>query len=164
MTGRGISSCLTDAEIYNINQLLDSRNYDPITSSSFRLYKKLSIRGNTFSSKANIRVKRRNSYTIAFSVPSSSSFCYGLVEHFLSFVDQKLALVTELNIVCQGLQNDFTTTVTSRSRNYLFQDYLTYEEGEKKFIFADQIVHKCFNLTNNDWKVLSLAPNDIECE
>ena len=45
----------------------------------------------------------------------------------------------------------------------LFIDYITYE-GEEKFIFLHQVLKKCFDLSNSDWKVFSFLVNSVECE
>lgn len=123
------------------------------------------IKGKGFFTKENKRVKRRNSYTIAFSVPFSNSFSYGIVEKFLKINDHYLATVTELTIQCAGPPQDITVgTITDESRGTLFEDYLTYKEGNKKIIFMHQILEKSFNLTNGDWKLLCLPVNGVEFE
>ena len=55
------------------------------------------------------------------------------------------------------------SVVTADSLYALFNHYITYE-GASNFIFAASIVQKCFNLSNNNWKVLTLPINDVENE
>ena len=165
MVGKGVSFTLEDKQIDELNQLLTNYNLLPLSSPHVRIYDKAVIRGKVFFTKENKRVKRRNSYTIAFSVPFSNSFSYGIVEKFLKINDHCLAIVTELTIQCAGPPRGIILgTITDESRGILFEDYLTYKEGNKKIIFMHQILEKSFNLTNEDWKLLCLPVNDVEFE
>ena len=54
--------------------------------------------------------------------------------------------------------------VTADSLYTLFNDYITCEEDTFKFIFTVNIVQKCFNLSNDNWRVLTLPVNDVQNE
>lgn len=53
---------------------------------------------------------------------------------------------------------------TAAHHALLFEDYLTYREGQKELIFAHQIVEKCCNLSNDKWNILTCNVSDIDCE
>lgn len=166
MIGQGKSSNFTSAELHNVNQLLINHSFDPIgpSNSLIRVYNKASVNGKVFFSKENKRVKLHNSYTVAYSVPLSDSLYYGLIEKFIAICGYEIAHITECNIECQGPPRDFTALIKPKSQRYVFQDYITYKKGAQKFIFINQIMEKCLNLTNNNWKLLTLPVNDVEYE
>ena len=61
-----------------------------------------------------------------------------------------------------GPPHKFTDRVVTAASLYaLFIDYITYEEDALKFIFAVGIVQKCINLSNDNWRVLTLPINDL---
>lgn len=116
--------------------------------------------------KENSRVKKQNSYTASFlSESTSGSLCYCLIERFVVANGEQLALVKEISERCRGPRNAVSMRVaTASSQAVLFEDYITYEEGTSRYIFAHQIRDKYCNLSNSGWALLTPVINLVEVE
>ena len=54
--------------------------------------------------------------------------------------------------------------VATSSQALLFEDYLTFKEGPKLYIFAHQIRYIHCNLMTSEWNVLTPLVNSVEVE
>ena len=167
MVGRGFTHNLADEEVCHVNQLLSSNDLQLLDSPAVRSYSKAVVKGKTIFSKMNIRVKKRNSYTVAYTDPNSDSVCFGIIERFITATTNcyTLAVVNQLAIQHVGPPHDFKDTLTKDSHALLFENYVTFSvKNEFKIIFVHNILKKCFNLTNSSWSVLTIPVNSIENE
>ena len=163
MIGSGVLQNIFDEELDEIDHLLTSHGCTTTKAQYKRVFTKAIVRGITFSSKDNSRMKKRNAYTISHS--SSESTNYGLIQNFFQVDDHHIAVIHDLSVKSAALPSnicDYTTTILSQG--VLFEDYITYSEGEKRLIFVNQIINKCCNLTNNNWKLLTLKVNKVESD
>ena len=165
MIGRSQLISLADREVADINQFLTTCNLPPLESPHVCVYYKAKIRGCTFYTKENSRVKKQNSYTASF-LSGSESHSYCLIERFVVCNGEQLALVKEISIRCRGPINGVPLSIaTASSQEVLFEDYITYEEeGLLKYIFAHQIRDKYCNLSNSEWALLTPIINHVEVE
>ena len=165
MIGSGNEYSLQDEELQEINQLLSSINSPTLNCSVVRTYAKVKVDGNVFFSKSYKRVTKRNSYTISYLKPQSNSVYYGLIEYFLSANGHYLASIRTLEIISRGPVQQFSEDIISNdSKKILFSDYLTFEHGSRAYIFVNQILRKCCNLSHSNWNVLTFLVNNVEFE
>ena len=159
--GRVKSITLADEDGVQVNHLLSTNGLLPLQSMVADLSYKARINGRTFFAKENRRVKKRNSYTISFSAPSSTAPRYGFIQKFLTIDGgQIIALIKELIIVNTGPPNGVPDTIaTAASQRMLFE-----VEGTQMYIFAHQIRSLCCNLSNSGWKLLTAIVNNVEIE
>ena len=125
------------------------------------------INGRMYFSLQYSRVKKRNSYTIAFKEATDASLCYGEIQKFIQVSSNSppLAIVKSLITQITGPPHHLSESIiTVDSQQLLFDNYLTCTEGSIRCIFVSSIVAKCFNLSNDNWNVLTLPVNDIENE
>lgn len=160
MIGKGVLESIAEDKA-EINQFLTSHKHSPTEALYVRVFSKAIIGGKTFFTKANRRVKKRNTYTVSYS-SSSSELNYGAIEKFIQVDDHHLAVIQEL--ITAPLCEIPVNFATAASQSILFQNYLRYTEGTRKLVFVHQIVQKCCNLSNNDCKYLTFNVNDIELE
>lgn len=164
MVGNGEVTDLIEQEVEEVNVLLQSHGFSPVSSPTVRIFTKAMIKGKDFFSKHRKRVKKHNSYTITYT-SQSSSINNGIIEKFLCVNSHSIVCVINLSVQSTGPPYIIPDTVcTQRSKKLLFSNYLTYTEGQKSFVFMDQILHKCINLSNNNWNVLTCAVNNVEFE
>ena len=162
MIGRGRAYLLDDNER---RQVLSCDGSFTLETPLVRSYDKASALGITYCSRRYTRVKKRNSYTVAFEDPLDHSSCYGIVETFISVTNSyNLALVQQCVLKQVGPPHSFNGIISDDNHELLFEDYVTYEDGIKRFIFIHNLKNKCFNLTYNDWNVLTPLVNNVECE
>lgn len=165
MIGRGRMYHLDDEEMHKVNLLLSTNGSSTLQTSLVRSYDKAFVKGITFYSQRYTRVKKRNSFTVVFEDPLDHSSCYGVVETFISVADTcNIALVKQCVLKQVGPPYDFHGVISDDSRALLFEDYITYEYGAEMFVFVHNLKNKCFNLTYNDWNVLTPLVNTVECE
>ena len=160
-------STLCDHEIHQIDQLLISHGLQALSKPIDHIYihHKAMINGKVYFSYGYKKVKKRNSFTVMFS--KDSAVGYGMVEKFIQISTNvsPLAVIKTLTTQITGPPHHLSdSVVTVDSRQFLFSDYLTFDEGAMTYIFATNIIQKCFNLTTDNWKVLTLPINDIENE
>ena len=168
MKGKGKLVDLTDPEMDCINQLLHTRGAPPLQSKTVSVYDKAIVHKQLVYAQINTRVKKRNSFTIKFV--AESNVMYGLVSKFMSctaLTEEKhnIACVKVLNVRDQiGPPHTFTG-VTDESLKILFEDFITYDESsEVTYIFLDQIMVQCFNVSTPQWSLLTTPVNVIESE
>ena len=167
MIGKINFCSLSDEDVAKINELFITSGLTPINSTHVicGVRYKAKINGKTFVARKNKRVKRRNSYTASFFVPSNDSLSYGLIENFLTVNNTEIALIHELSIVGRGPQIEVPESIiTMTSQALLFEDYLSYKEETTQYIFTHQIRDLCCNLTSSTWKLLTSVINYIEAE
>lgn len=146
---------LTHDEASKINSLLNSRGFTQISVGIVtRVHYKVKLRGKCYFAQLNRRVKKRNSYTIAYS-SCFKPINYGLIEKFIVLMNHNIAIVKNVKVNSIG---------SSEIERALLEDYLQYEEGEICCIFVHQIIEKCFNLTNNGLNLLAFPVNNVEFE
>lgn len=110
-------------------------------------------------------MKKRNTYTVAFEDPLDHSSCYGIVETFISVANfYNLELVQQCVLKQVGPPHSFNGIISDDNYALLFEDYVTYGDGIKRFIFVHNLKNKCFNLTYDGWSVLTPLVNNVECE
>ena len=148
----------------NINDLLSSNKLPQLTTNYTTVHTKAIINGEAFSSKENKRPKRSNDYTIAYT-GSNHQQCYALVNKYLSIQNTSIAFITELSIHI-GPSYDFSSYITTKSKDLLLSDYLYYKTRSTKYIFVHQIKLKCINLSfaGKHCKTLTLPVNSVEKE
>lgn len=170
MKGKGKLVDLTDTEMDCLNQLLHTRGAPPLQSKTVSVYNRAIVHRQLVYAQINTRVKKRNSFTIKFV--AESNMMYGLVSKFMSVScaapseeKHSIACVKVLNVRDQiGPPHTFTG-VTDESLKLLFEDFITYNESsEVTYIFLDQIVVQCFNLSTPQWTLLTTPVNVIESE
>lgn len=165
MIGKTKLISLPEEDAAQINHLLESSGLLPLRSTKVESSLKARISGSTFFAKENRRVKKSNSFTIAFVLQSDATLHYGFIERFLVANDTHVALIQELDIVRKGPQNGVPESIaTISSQALMFEDYLTYKEGTHRYIFTHQIKYLCCNLSNSSWKLLTTLVNDTEVE
>ena len=132
------------------------------------MYNRVIVHRQLVYAQANSRVKKRNSFTIKFA--TKSTVLYGLVDKFISVSSavseskHNLACVKLLSVKDQSGPPHIFTGVTE-SLKLLLDDFITYDEtSEVEYIFLDQIVVQCFNLSTIQWSVLTAPVNIIESE
>lgn len=164
--GLGNAYSLKDEELEEINQILSSINSPCLnTSVNVRVYTKVKVDGKIFFSKKHKRVTKRNSYTISYLKPPSVCIYYGLIENFLSANGHYFAAIKTLEIMSKGPVQQFSEDIINNdSKNILFNDYLTFECGSCSYIFVNQILEKCCNISTSDWNVLTHLVNNVEFE
>lgn len=162
MIGSGVLEVLCEEIKDEINDLFTHHKFAKTDSSYIRVFSKATVRGTTFFSKNNKRVKKRNSYTVSY-VTASNPVNYGLIENFFTVDCHHMAVLQNLQIVDtlppRKLSGDDLTT-----RALLFEDYLIYSEGARKVVFMHQIERKCCNLTNSHLNILTPNVNNVELE
>ena len=169
LIGKPNMASLPDSEADQIDQLLVTNGLDPFNKPTgpVCVYHRVMINGRMYFSLNYNRVKRRNSYTVAFKEATDASLCYGEIEKFMqvSTNSPPLALVKSLVTQITGPPHPLSETlITVDSQELLFDNYLTYTEGPFRYIFVSSIIAKCFNLSNDNWNVLTIPVNDIENE
>ena len=165
MVGSGSMYSLQDKELQDVNQLLHSIKSPSLKSPIVRTYPKVKVNGNVFFSKNYKKVTKRNSYTISYLKPPSKSVYYGFIEDFLSVNGHYIASIKTLEIISRGPIQEFPEDIiSSESKKILFSDYLTFEHKSRAYIFVNQILGKCCNLSYGDWNVLTFLVNNVELE
>jgi hypothetical protein len=167
LVGMAKLSILCDHEIHQVDQLLITRGLQALRKPINHVYvhHKAMINGKMYFSSGYKKVKKRNSFTVMFSTDSTVG--YGIIEKFIQVSTNvcPLAVIKTLTTQIAGPPHHLSDSViTADSQQLLFNDYLTFDEGTVTYIFAAEIIHKCFNLTTDNWKVLTLPVNDIENE
>ena len=166
LLGQGISYQLTERERKLINDLLTFHKFSPLTTDYVKEHMKALINGKVFSSKENKRAKRSNDYTVSY-IDSNGLQSYALVNKYIyiSIQNISLAFITELSITV-GPSYEFTSHITTQSKNMLFSDYQYYKKGCMRYIFTHQIKEKCINLSfaGKTYKSFTLPVNNIEVE
>ena len=78
-------SSLCDSEAYQIDQLFITNGLEPLNKPTdpVCVYHRIMINGRMYFSFKYNRVKKRNSYTVAFKEVTDASLCYGEIEKFI---------------------------------------------------------------------------------
>lgn len=83
--GRQSRKRIEDSELDVINAMLNSRGKHPLPSGTYGVYHaKIKISDQVVFSYSMKNVKKRNSYTVAYSEPGTSAVLYGAVYRFIS--------------------------------------------------------------------------------
>ena len=99
MIGRGKAYHLDDEEMRQVNCLLSCVGSFSVETPLVQSYDKAFALGITFYSRRYTRVKKRNSYTVAYQDPLDHSTCYGIVETFISVTNSyNLALCVKKQV------------------------------------------------------------------
>ena len=161
MCGQGEVFSASNEEVMKINKLLADSSFVPLSTNVMRLYKKAVIKGKSYSSRSNKRVKKQNSYTISTCLDSAP---YGLIDFFVSTKDHTLAAITVLDVQ-KGVPHSISPDdITVESQSLLFEGYFTYKEQSSTFVFVKQITEKCINLSTSDYNLLTTSVNNVELE
>ena len=133
---------------------------------SVQVYQRAIIKGKVYYSMEYKRVKKRNSYTVAFKDSSRpSSICFGLIQRFIATSSSQLAVIQQLIVSDVNLPFEISgALVTSETLDLLLNSYITYKESCLIYVLLDSILEKCFNLSNSNWKVLTVLVNKVEIE
>lgn len=165
MVGKGKLFILTDDDdVVNINELLEKHDLQPLKSSQGRIYTKATIKGKVYFSKEYTKATKTNSFTVSFT-NFAAVISHGIVLNFVCVDGHHLATIQELLLQCTGPPQRFPINIiTLSSQELLFEDYLTCKEGSKQYIFANQIIDKFCNLTNDNWILITSHVNAVEAE
>lgn len=161
MLGQSKSYLLSESEVFQINELLESHGREHLVNNTVSIYLKAEINGKMFTSTSYKRGKRQNNHTISFHDPALK---FALIDMFLCANKHHLAAVTKLN-TCKGISYQISPEViTEQSRNLLFENYFTYVHSTRTYIFTSQIVGKCINLSTETNYLLTEPVNHVEVE
>ena len=164
MLGKGNLFDLNESNLENINTLLHTLNISSIQNVQGREYFRVAIKSKTFCTRHYKRMQKRDNSTVIFmeNAPSYRKH-YGIIEKFIVVDNYKLAIITKLKILQNGLPYQ-DSDITSQAAEVLFQEYLYYEESDCCMIFVHQIFDLCCNLSQSGWNLLTWFSNNIEID
>ena len=152
-----------------VRQLLYENKIDDLPSGIVTLQSKVIIRGHVIFSKQSKCVKRRNSYTVAFSDPHTPcKLNYGRVEKFLTCPADNpdcvhLAILQQLNVqLCKDLFN--CPPEIQCLAPVLYSDYISIisENKERVAVPVEHILMKCFDISTIGFSAITVLVNECE--
>lgn len=165
MIGSGTDYKVNNDQRRELNKLLSTKSALELQSSHVQMFNKAKWNGSILYTQGYKRVSKRNSYTVSYSPLDQEITLFGIVERLISVNEQHIAILK--NLVPNSNYSPFNFTdydITCESKSVLFSDYITFELGEHHYIFIHQIKHKCCNLSNNKWNILTIPINNVEIE
>lgn len=161
---------LKDDDAALVIQLLQEHNIHSIPCGIVTFQPKIIIRNQLIFSKCLKRVKKRNSYTVAFFQPHSrNQLCYGRVDKFLTCPADTanclhIAIIEQLKTEsCQELQLTYPPELQCVAP-LLCSDFISIlnEPCEKVAIPIECIFYKCFDISTCAYSGLTTLVNENE--
>lgn len=137
-----------------VRQLLEHEGIHTIPLSMVTLQPKIKIGEQIIFSQCQRRVKKRNSFTVAFIDPQDpAQFSYGRVERFLTCPADSLecvhiAIITKLRVEsCQLLNMDYPPEIRTLAPDLCADFVSVVGESVKVAIPVEHILFKCFDIS-----------------
>ena len=162
---------LLDEDETIVRQLLEKDDILTIPCSVVTLLPKIKVRGQVIFSKHLKRVKKRNSFTVAYTDPETpTQTFYGLVERFLTCPADSpnsthVAIITQLRVEsCNELLKITYPTDIQDIAPLLCTDFLSIvgESNDRVAIPIEHILFKCFNISTHGLCALTTLVNECE--
>ena len=134
---------------------LDANNLEHPPNSVTVIYR-VELRGVMYYSMGYERVKKRNSYTVAY-LDSDGSNKFGLIEYFIFVHNKVVVVLQELNPVSSCKEHFQLSTMGLDVMSFLFP----VKTGERVFCFVQDITSKCLFLDLCSTQYVVCFPSSI---
>ena len=139
-----------------VNQLMQQCKLQQISASScVKTYPKVKVNGQIIFSRNVPRVRKRNSYTIAYRTSTCNSIQYGIVEKFISYPAENLLDANHITILTplevEPLPSIDYPPGVHADGGFLCSDFVSTKElTSYTAIFTSSIIMKCFSTATNE--------------